>query len=351
MDRPEHSGCGGGQGLSVPGLPPADPAGDTPPGGLARPSPACCPHPVWTERGTGTRVAGSAGHERHLEPSCSAPRPGAPGRASSSCTVCSARARTGRPSPRRSATRPGSLWSTCPTMAVRPGPTTSPIRRWPIRSPSCSSPRATASPTPWSVTRWAARSPWRWPCDTPRWSSASASSMCRRSRQLGSAISRRSSAECAPSTSRASPTANRRSAQLEPYVPEPGVRSFLLQNLRRDHGRDPGWRWQMNLELLGDHLPRWAPGPNSTLPPYAGPVLWLAGADSRYIGPEYAAAMRALFPRVQLVTDQGGRSLGAQRSAAGLRRDDPSIPASVAVAGYGMLGLDHSRGDLQMPAC
>ena len=45
------------------------------------------------------------------------------------------------------------------------------------------------------------------------------------------------------------------SAQLEPYVPEPGVRSFLLQNLRRDHGRDPGWRWQMNLQLLGDHLP------------------------------------------------------------------------------------------------
>ena len=31
-------------------------------------------------------------------------------------------------------------------------------------------------------------------------------------------------------------------------------------------------------------------------------MLWLAGADSGYIRPEYAPAMRALFPRVQLVT-------------------------------------------------
>ena len=95
------------------------------------------------------------------------------------------------------------------------------------------------------------------------------------------------------------------SAQLEPYVPEPGVRSFLLQNLRRDHGSDLGWRWQMNLELLGDHLPEMGSWPELDVPPYTGPVLWLAGADSRYIRPEYAAAMRALFPRVQLVRIKG----------------------------------------------
>ena len=95
------------------------------------------------------------------------------------------------------------------------------------------------------------------------------------------------------------------SAQLEPYVPEPGVRSFLLQNLRRDHGRDPGWRWQMNLQQLGDHLPEMGSWPELDVPPYAGPVLWLAGADSRYIQPEYAAAMRTLFPRVQLVRIKG----------------------------------------------
>ena len=40
-------------------------------------------------------------------------------------------------------------------------------------------------------------------------------------------------------------------------------------------------------------------------PPYPGPVLWLAGAESRYIQPQYAPAMRALFPRVQLVKIKG----------------------------------------------
>jgi pimeloyl-ACP methyl ester carboxylesterase len=31
-------------------------------------------------------------------------------------------------------------------------------------------------------------------------------------------------------------------------------------------------------------------------------VLWVAGGESRYVQPEYAAAMRALFPRVSLIT-------------------------------------------------
>ena len=95
------------------------------------------------------------------------------------------------------------------------------------------------------------------------------------------------------------------SAQLEPYVPEPGVRSFLLQNLRRDGAGRPGWRWQMNLELLGDHLQEMGSWTELDEPPYTGPVLWLAGADSRYIQPAYTAAMRALFPRAQLVRIKG----------------------------------------------
>ena len=41
------------------------------------------------------------------------------------------------------------------------------------------------------------------------------------------------------------------------------------------------------------------------MPPYEGPVLWLAGADSRYVSPKDAEAMRALFPRVRLVTVKG----------------------------------------------
>lgn len=90
--------------------------------------------------------------------------------------------------------------------------------------------------------------------------------------------------------------------ELEPFVPDPTVRSFLLQNLRRD---GPSWRWQMNLELLGDHLDVLADWPVLDVAAYAGPTLWLAGAESDYVTRDYAAAMRAHFSRVQLVTVKG----------------------------------------------
>jgi pimeloyl-ACP methyl ester carboxylesterase len=94
-------------------------------------------------------------------------------------------------------------------------------------------------------------------------------------------------------------------AQVAPYVPEQAIRGFLLQNLRRDHPPSGGWRWQMNLKLLGDHLAEMGDWPDLRTEPYRGPVLWLAGEHSSYVRPEHAPIMRALFPRVQLVTVKG----------------------------------------------
>jgi esterase len=96
-------------------------------------------------------------------------------------------------------------------------------------------------------------------------------------------------------------------ATLEPYVPDPVIRSFLLQNLRRDGDR---WRWQMNLALLGDELAEVAGWPDLRgepwfAEPYPGPVLWVGGSASSYLRPEHAPDMRALFPRVQSVTVKG----------------------------------------------
>lgn len=90
-------------------------------------------------------------------------------------------------------------------------------------------------------------------------------------------------------------------AALRAAVPDGRVRGFLLQNLRREPG-GPGWRWQLNLAVLGDHLADIGDWPQLHADPYPGPVLWIAGGDSDYVTPEYAPAMRALFPRVQLVT-------------------------------------------------
>lgn len=89
---------------------------------------------------------------------------------------------------------------------------------------------------------------------------------------------------------------------LQPYVPDAVVRAFLLQNLRRDPSSKSGWRWQMNLALLGGKLADLGDWPDLHTPPYDGPVLWVAGGRSDYIQPEYAPAMRALFPHTQLFT-------------------------------------------------
>lgn len=87
---------------------------------------------------------------------------------------------------------------------------------------------------------------------------------------------------------------------LADAVPDPSVRAFLLQNLRRDLAGSGGWMWQMNLEVLGRDLGVLADWPADALAgtaAYDGPVLWLAGERSGYVRPEYADAMRRWFPR------------------------------------------------------
>jgi pimeloyl-ACP methyl ester carboxylesterase len=92
-------------------------------------------------------------------------------------------------------------------------------------------------------------------------------------------------------------------AALVEAVPSPTVRGFLLQSLRRE---GEGWRWLLNLELLGRDLDAITDWPDlGDVTPYDGPVLWVGGADSDYATPEHAAAMDALFPRNRRVTVKG----------------------------------------------
>ena len=79
--------------------------------------------------------------------------------------------------------------------------------------------------------------------------------------------------------------AEQRFAAVEP---DPTVRGFLLQNLRR-HGDT--WAWQANLDLLAADAARGtdsriADFPQTGAPAYGGPVLWLVGGDSPYVTPE-----------------------------------------------------------------
>jgi len=96
-------------------------------------------------------------------------------------------------------------------------------------------------------------------------------------------------------------------AWFEHVDEDPGVRAFLLQNLRRDSA---GWAWQPNLELVASDA---AAGRESAIAGFPdaggatfdGPVLWLAGSESGYVREENEPGMRALFPRVRLVRVRG----------------------------------------------
>lgn len=93
-------------------------------------------------------------------------------------------------------------------------------------------------------------------------------------------------------------------AAMADAAPDPGVRAFLLQNLRRD---GTGWRWQANLNLLSRDLEAISGWPIDLthVAPYQGPVLWMAGATSNYITDDSAPRMRQLFPRVQKIAIRG----------------------------------------------
>jgi pimeloyl-ACP methyl ester carboxylesterase len=96
---------------------------------------------------------------------------------------------------------------------------------------------------------------------------------------------------------------------LREAVPDPTVRGFLLQSLRRESPADGArWRWLLNLELLGrdlDEITGWPEAALAGTPAYEGPVLWVGGADSAYVQPDYVAAMDRWFPRNRRVTIKG----------------------------------------------
>jgi pimeloyl-ACP methyl ester carboxylesterase len=78
----------------------------------------------------------------------------------------------------------------------------------------------------------------------------------------------------------------------------PGVRAFLLQNLQ--FGASP--RWRIGLAEIAAALPTIEDWPEREAAPYTGPTLFVSGARSDYIRPEYRGTIRALFPKARFVT-------------------------------------------------
>ncbi|WP_022705272.1 alpha/beta fold hydrolase [Pseudorhodobacter ferrugineus] len=83
--------------------------------------------------------------------------------------------------------------------------------------------------------------------------------------------------------------ADRRLAQ---HMDDPALRAFFLQSL--DLKATPP-RWRLNLDVLEAEMPKIVGWPG-TEGKFGGPTLFLTGADSHYVQPDYRNAIRAQFP-------------------------------------------------------
>lgn len=86
--------------------------------------------------------------------------------------------------------------------------------------------------------------------------------------------------------------------QMKAYVPEAGVRQFLLKNLKRT---DTGFAWKLNLPVIRDNIEAiGADVPNEKV--FSQPVLFIRGDQSDYIRDEDEIPIRSIFSAAQLVT-------------------------------------------------
>lgn len=85
-------------------------------------------------------------------------------------------------------------------------------------------------------------------------------------------------------------------AALAITVPDPGVRAFLLQSL--DLRADPP-RWRLNLPVLDRDMDRIIGWPDAVTGQFNRPTLFLSGAKSDYMQPDYRPAIKALFPNAK----------------------------------------------------
>lgn len=92
--------------------------------------------------------------------------------------------------------------------------------------------------------------------------------------------------------------------QLANYIPEPGIRQFLLKNLDRNSGN--GFRWRVNIDVIDNHIENVGA---ATIPKQKVdiPVLFVRGINSNYITDEDIMEIRKHFSnsRVESIGNAG----------------------------------------------
>ena len=91
--------------------------------------------------------------------------------------------------------------------------------------------------------------------------------------------------------------------QMQVFEPEKDIRQFLLKNLYRHEG---GFAWRVNLDSIVRQYEHIMAGQQSDQP-FTGSTLFLKGAESDYIQPEYREQVMTLFPNasVRIISGAG----------------------------------------------
>ena len=99
-------------------------------------------------------------------------------------------------------------------------------------------------------------------------------------------------------------------ARLAAAVTDPALRAFFLQSLDL-RATPPGWR--INLDVLEAEMPKIIGWPQ-VAGRFDGPTLFLSGALSHYVLPDYRDAIRTLFPAARFARLPGaGHWLHAEK--------------------------------------
>ena len=99
--------------------------------------------------------------------------------------------------------------------------------------------------------------------------------------------------------------------RLQARIEDPGLRAFFLQSL--DLKAKGGPIWRLNLDVLEAEMAQIVGWPG-TLGVFDRPALFLTGAESDYVKPEYRGAITTLFPKARFAKLAGaGHWLHAER--------------------------------------
>ena len=91
-------------------------------------------------------------------------------------------------------------------------------------------------------------------------------------------------------------------APMARVLPDPGVRTFLQQNLFRDA---KGWHWRCSLEALREGQGRSTAFDVDAGARYTGPASFIYGTASDYLLPQHEPQVQRFFPAARLCAVQG----------------------------------------------